>query len=47
MIHLIGIPVLLVVGGVLDRLFFNKAKAAVDTKVREVQADVTAVEKKL
>lgn len=47
MVHLIGIPALLVAGAILDRLFFNKAKAAVDTEIRAAQADATAVEKKL
>lgn len=47
MIHLIGIPALLVAGAILDRLFFNKAKAAVDTEVRAAQAEAKGIEKKL
>jgi len=46
MVHLIGIPVLLVAGAVLDRLFFNKAKAAVTKDIAVVdQAALDAIKK--
>jgi len=43
MVHLIGIPVLLVAGAVLDRLFFNKAKAAVTADVAKVEGDIKKI----
>jgi hypothetical protein len=47
MVHLIGIPALVLLGGILDRLFFNKAKAAVTNEVNTVATDVANEVKKI
>jgi hypothetical protein len=43
MVHLIGIPALLVAGAVLYRMFFVKAKAAVAEEVTDVKDAVKKI----
>jgi hypothetical protein len=43
MVHLIGIPALILVGAILDRLFFNKVKAVVTADVAKAEADIKKI----
>ena len=43
MVHLIGILALVMLGTILDRLFFNKAKAAVKADVAKVEGDIKKI----
>lgn len=47
MVHLIGIPALIVAGGILYRLFFVKAATAVTQEVATVETAVKDEAKKI